>query len=186
MITALVTMEPPEITLSAQEEAALGAGEVVHRQDRLPGERTGRGTVVQEVPADPATVWSHLLAFERYPGRVDHVREISVYERTGDHVKVHFELGGPLWSIQYSVDHVVRRDEGWMSWSLDPSQPSDFRALDGWWRVEPAPGRPGWSRVTWSAAVDVGPWIPAPLVQLVRVAGQRDATRWLAEACVAQ
>lgn len=172
---------PPMPELSADELAKLAAGEAVKKQVQTASgkDAAGRGVAVQDIHAEPAVVWSRIMDFDRYPTMVDNVKSTSVYERAGEHVKVAFVIGAPMVSIEYYIDHVVRQDQGWMTWRLDYARHSDFDDTVGFWRVEALADKPGWTRVVYSVDLKAGGWVPAPIENAFASAGLTKATSWV-------
>jgi ribosome-associated toxin RatA of RatAB toxin-antitoxin module len=172
---------PPAVTLSDAERATLAAGQPVKKQlQTATGEGAGgRGIAVHDIHAEPSVVWSKILAFDQYPTMVDNVKQTSVYERSGDHVKVFFVIGAPMISISYYIDHVVHQDEGWMTWRLDYDHKSDFDDTVGFWRVEPLADKPGWTRVTYSVDLKAAGWVPPMLESAFSTMGLTKATTWV-------
>jgi ribosome-associated toxin RatA of RatAB toxin-antitoxin module len=172
---------PPSVTLSADERALLASGQPVKKQLQTASgsDAAGRGIAVQDIHADPATVWSKILAFDQYPSMVDNVKETEVYERSGEHVKVRFVIGAPMISLEYYIDHVLHQSEGWMTWRLDYDHKSVFDDTVGFWRVEALADQPGWTRVTYSVDLKASGWVPAPIEQAFSTMGLTKATAWV-------
>lgn len=172
---------PPRPTLTEAELATLAAGGALLKQDQTAsGEgAAGRAIAVQDIHADPATIWARITDYAAYPRMVDNVKECAVYEKAGDHIKVKFVIGAPMISIEYYIDHVYRPADGWMTWKLDYSRESDFDDSIGFWRVEALADRPGWSRVYYSVELKARGWVPPPLEQAFATMGLKKATAWV-------
>ena len=168
---------PPTVELTADELAALARDEVVKRQ--LKTGDGGRAVAVQDIHASPEIIWDRILDYPAYPEMVDNVHEIEIYERSGDRLKVRFVIGALLMSMEYYIEHVVRTDEGWETWTLDYSRESDLDDSVGFWRVEALPERPGYSRVFYSVEVFPRGWIPGPIEDFVTDRGLTKATDWV-------
>jgi hypothetical protein len=168
---------PPRVTLTAAEEARLAAGEAVKRQIRTAD--GGRGVAVQDVHAPVDVVWDRILDFSAYPRMVENVSLCEPYGRRGDHLFVRFEIGALLMSIRYHIDHTLRRDEGWMTWTLDDTQENELAATVGFWRVEPVADRAGWTRVAYSVEVIPKGWVPEAIEDYVTGRGLTKATAWV-------
>lgn len=175
------TKAPAMPELTAEELALLAAGEPVRKQvqDSSGEGASGRGVAIQDIHADPATVWSRITDYAKYPSMVDNVKSCEVYEQAGDSLKVHFVIGAPLVSIEYWIDHRYHPDEGWMTWKLDYSKHSDFDDTVGFWRVEAHPDKQGWARVVYSADVKAAGWVPAPIENAFATVGLKKATAWV-------
>ncbi len=172
---------PPSVSLTDAELGTLQAGQPVKKQLQTASgnDAAGRGIAVQDIHADPATVWAKILAFEKYSTMVENVKETEVYERSGDHVKVRFVIGAPMISLEYYIDHTLRQSDGWMTWRLDYDHKSVFDDTVGFWRVEALADRPGWTRVTYSVDLKASGWVPAPLEQAFSTMGLTKATAWV-------
>lgn len=172
---------PPRPSLTDTELASLAAGEPLLKQDQTAtgSDAAGRAIAVQDIHADPATIWGRITDYAAYPRMVDNVKECSVYEQAGEHIKVKFIIGAPMISIEYYVDHVYRPADGWMTWHLDYSRESDFDDTIGFWRVEALPDKPGWSRVFYSVELKARGWVPPPLESAFATMGLKKATAWV-------
>ena len=85
-----------------------------------------------------------------------------------------------MWmEIEYFIDHTYDANAGWLTWTLDYSRQSDLDDSVGYWRVEPVPGKDGWSRVYYSVDVRVKGWVPGPIETLITKKGLMKATEWL-------
>lgn len=175
------TGAPPEVPLTAEDLATLKAGDPVHKQvqDKSGDGASGRGVAIQDVHADPATVWARITDFGRYPQMVDNVKSCEVEGKDGEMIDVHFVIGAPLVSIEYWIRHRYQPSEGWMTWTLDYRKHSDFDDSVGFWRVEPHPDKDGWSRVFYSADVRASGWVPAPIENAFATVGLKRATAWV-------
>ncbi len=168
---------PPVIALTADEQARLAAGGVVKRQvDYGDG---GRGVAVQDIHASPELVWDRILDYPAYPRMVDNVQECEIYSRSGNEIKARFVIGALMMSIEYFIDHEVRQDEGWLTWTLDYSRESELDDSVGFWRVEPVEGRPGYTRVFYSVEVKPSGWVPGPIEDYLTDSGLTKATAWV-------
>ncbi len=168
---------PPVVPLSDPELAQLALGQVVKRQIKLAD--GGRGVAVQDIQAPPEVVWGRILDFPAYPQMVDNVYECEIYGHSGDQLLVRFIIGALLIRIEYYIDHSLHQDQGWMTWRLDYSRDSDLDDSVGFWRVQPVPGRPGFTRVFYSVEVYPRGWVPGPIEELVTDLGLTKATGWV-------
>jgi hypothetical protein len=137
---------------------------------------------IQDVHADPKTVWSRIVDFGADPQMVDNVKSCDVDAREGETIDVHFIIGAPLVSIEYWIRHRYRPDEGWMTWTLDHRKHSDFDDTVGFWRVEAHPDTEGWSRVFYSADGKAAGWVPAPIENAFATVGLKKGTAWVKRA----
>ncbi len=169
--------EPPPLTLTPEEQAALDAGKPVFKQVDM-GNR-GRGVAVFLVQAPPEVIWSVIEDFPHYPQWVDRVERCTVYKREGDDIYVEFALDVPLVDVVYYIHHHYPTELGWGTWTLDYSRESDLDDSVGYWRVTPLPDRPGFSRVEYSVDVQVSGWVPDIIRDYLAEKGLEDATQWL-------
>jgi hypothetical protein len=168
---------PPAIALTPEDLATLSSGGVVRKQTR--GEEGGRGVAVQDVHATPEVIWAKILDFAAYPRMVENVYECQVYSTTPGHVKTRFLIGSTGISVEYFIDHVVRTDQGWATWTLDYTRESDLDDSVGYWRVDALADRPGWSRVTYSVDVKLRGWVPGFVESMLSRSGLTKATAWV-------
>lgn len=168
---------PSEFQLTEQEKADLNAGKAVRKT--LKGKAGGRGIAVMDVAASPDVVWSRISDYASYPKMVDNVTRADIYEKKGDHIKVHFILKGAGVSIEYFVDHTFRPKQGYMTWTLDYSRKSDLDDSVGFWRVSPHPTRPGHSRIFYSIDLRVGWWVPGFVEDMLAKDGLVKSTQWV-------
>lgn len=168
---------PPRVTLTAEQEEKLARGEPVLVQAAKGS--GGNGVAVQDVAATPAQVWARITDFAAYPRMVPHVERCVPYARSGDRVDVEFELSvmGTTWV--YYIAHRVHTAEGWVTWTLDYSRRSDLADSVGYWRVDPHPTQPGWSRVSYAVDVRLEGWVPGFVQDMLGRRGLLDATRWV-------
>ena len=170
---------PPVLTLTAEEQARLAEGKVVKRQVKNPDGKSGRGVAIQDIHADPDTVWAHITDFNHYPQMVENVYACDIVSTRGEHIFVHFIIGSMGVKAEYWIDHTYRPDQGWLTWTLDYSKTSDLDDSVGYWRVEALPDRPGWTRVAYSVQVQVSGWVPDFIVSMVSDSGLTKATAWV-------
>lgn len=168
---------PKTFKLTAKEQADLKQGKAVRKT--LKGDSGGRGIAVMDVAAPPDVVWARISDYPRYPKMVDNVTRASIYERKGDHIKVHFILKGAGVSIEYFVDHIYRPKAGYMTWTLDYSRSSDLDDSVGFWRVSPHPTRKGHSRIFYSIDLRVGWWVPGFIENMLAKDGLVKSTQWV-------
>jgi ribosome-associated toxin RatA of RatAB toxin-antitoxin module len=139
----------------------------------------GRGIAIQDVHASPEVIWSKINDFANYPGMVENVRSCKIYEKTDDHIKVSFTISAVMMNVEYFIDHVYHPSEGYMTWTLDYFRESDLDDSVGFWRVEPIPSKPGWTRVFYSVEVRLKGWIPGIVEDMIAKKGLPKATGWV-------
>lgn len=172
---------PPKPELSEEELAHLAAGKPVLKQIRadIEGGAGGRGVAVQDIHASEAVVWERITSFEKYPEWVDNVRECENYEVVDDKVRTRFVVGVMMLSGEYYIEHTVRPEEGWMTWTLDYSRSSDLDDSVGYFITEPHPDKEGWTRLYYSVDFQVKQWVPQAIQDLVARHGLKKATEWV-------
>jgi len=171
------TGKPAKPDLTAEDLATLSSGQSVTKQIKTG--TGGRGMAVQDIKADPATVWSRITDYGAYPRMVDNVKECEVYDRKEDRIYARFLIGASLISVEYYIDHVYRPDDGFMTWTLDYSKESDLDDSVGMWIVEALPDRPGYTRVYYSVDVKLRGWVPAAIENMIAKQGLTKATEWV-------
>ena len=169
--------EPPKITLSSTELTTLQKGEAVLRQTEAG--IGGRGLAVQDIAASPDVVWGRILDFDRYPQMIDNVKEIEVYDKGTDRIKVRFVIGQFGLHLEYFIDHIVEREKGFMTWTLDYDKKSELDDSVGYWYVEAHPTEKAHTRLYYSVDVRMSGWVPGFVQDLVRDEGLVRATRWV-------
>ena len=168
----------PEIApLDDEQRAALARGIAI--LVTLEGDEGGRGMAIQDVRASAETVWRRIGAFGEYPRMVPHVEECEIYHAEGDDVRVRFLLSVMSLEYEYYIQHAVRTDEGYVTWTLDYTRESDLDDSVGYWAVSELPDRPGWSRLFYSIDMRTRGWMPGFLRNMIAKRGLKDATAWV-------
>jgi carbon monoxide dehydrogenase subunit G len=168
---------PPQIALSADDQAVLESGEPVFKKTE--GKRGGRGVAVFRVNASPAVVWSVIKDFDRYTKWIKNVDEIEVYKRTSSVMDVRFKVSAMGMGIGYFIHHTYSDKTRVMTWTLDYSRESDLDDSVGYWRIDPVPGQPDVSTVTYSVDIKVSGWVPGFIRTMLVDNGLKTATGWL-------
>jgi hypothetical protein len=164
------------LTHSDRELLALGKA-VYKNLDYADGVRVA---AVFGVAAEPALVWSLLRDFESYPAWIEDVLETEVYRRERDEIFVRFRVKYGPGELSYHAHHHYPGERlGWGTWRLDYRRKSDLNDTVGFWRVDPVPGVPGLSYVTYSATVRWSSWFTALLSDVIARRGLRVATEWV-------
>jgi hypothetical protein len=168
----------PDVPILLPEDLAkLDRGEAVMKQVKEGS--GGRGIAVQDVHASPEIIWSKIIDFNNYPGMVENVKSCKVYETTDEHHKAGFVISAVMMSVEYYIDHIYRPREGYMTWTLDYSRESDLDDSVGFWRIEPIPTKPGWTRLFYSVEVKLKGWVPGIVEDLIAKKGLPKATGWV-------
>ncbi len=166
-------------TLTAEDLAILDTGKNVLKQTKDGKGSGGKGIAVQDIHADPTTIWSRITSYSNYPKWVKGVYECETYSNTADHIKTRMVIGGMGVKKEYFIDHKYTPGSGYMTWTLDYSRNSDFDDTVGFWRVEALPGKPGWSRVYYSVQVKLKGWVPGFIQAMLTKDGLVQATEWV-------
>tara|TARA_Y100001954_G_C15757395_1_gene577124 strand:+ start:603 stop:1250 length:648 start_codon:yes stop_codon:yes gene_type:complete len=169
---------PPELKLTAADQAKLAKGEPVRKRITI-GDTGGRGVVVQDIQAPKDVVMGRILDFNNYPKMVDKVKLTKNYETKGGHVKTHFIIGNFAFEMEYFIDHVVKKDKGYVTWTLDYSRNSDLVDSVGFWHAKVHPTKPGWTRLVYSAEIRLSSWVPGFVENYFAEKGLVNATAWV-------
>ncbi len=167
---------PAATSLSAGELAQLARGEPVEKQLRYEG--GGRALAIQDIQAPPHVVWNTILAYDRYPDWVAHVDETEVYAKRGDHWLIAFELSLFGMNVDYFTDNLIRRDEGWMSWTLDYDRKSDVDDMSGYWLVTQVQDSPPITRLEYASDMRIR-WAPDFIVRYLSRDALTEGTAWV-------
>jgi hypothetical protein len=168
----------PEIRpLVDKQRAALARGDTI--LVTLEGDEGGRGMAIQDVHASAEIIWGRIGAFAEYPRMVPHVEECEIYHAEGDDVRVRFLLSVMSLEYEYYIQHAMRTDEGYVTWTLDYTRESDLDDSVGYWSVFELPDRPGWSRLFYSIDMRTRGWMPGFLRDMIANRGLKDATAWV-------
>lgn len=172
--------------LTTTELRALLAGERVQRQSRVGP--VGHGLVVMDVHAEMSTVLAVLSDVQRYPQRIDTVREAVVHPCSHRNMcKARFKLS--RFKLDVQVELYRSNARNMLEFRLDKSAGMQGAAFDearGYWFLEPCPEREqGWTRVWLNARVQCSPLLPASVIDLAATKALPRATTWLAPVCEA-
>lgn len=149
----------PRPTVTATEQAALDAGEVVVR----PSEGlTARALV--EIAAPPPVVWKIIADPTHLRASSKTVRELTVHQdgvrsdgireqRLGYVIKVAFT------TVRYNVVREYGADGTWMRWTLDDSRENDIVSTEGSFRTWPTAD--GGTLFAYEVTADSGRSIPS-------------------------
>lgn len=168
---------PKATVLSAEEKALLAQGSSVRKQIKM--ETGGRGISIMDVQGTPAQVWAVIDNYAAYPNWIDMLEACEVYGRSGNEVKVRFELKVLGKSVEYFIDHERRPDLGYVTWQLDYSRTSDIDDSTGYWLVYPSPDRAGYTRVEYTVDLRLKGWVPGVVEDMLANKGLEKATGWV-------
>lgn len=175
-LIAPITSAPAAVALSPEEEARLQAGEAVLRQRQ--GDSGGAGVAVQLIEAPAAVVWDTILRYDKYDDWVKNVTSATIYRSEGEvfHLDMQLSILG-FKSGMYTVN-TVRRDQGYMSWTLDYDRRSDVDDNVGYWRVEQLREEPPLTRLEYSAEMRMS-GVPEFIVSYLTRDSLPEGTGWV-------
>lgn len=164
--------------LTSADLATLDRGEVVLRQTH--DRSSGIGAAIEDVAAPPGVVWSQLLDFDSYAGKVPRVKVCENYEVCKNVLKTRFVVRCcPGYNVEYFVRHVYAPHANALVWTLDYERTSDLDDVHGIWRVVPHPTKRGWSRVEYSADLRLKLGVPGFILDTLTRKALREACAWL-------
>lgn len=166
---------PPKITLSADDEAKLAAGQMVQKQGQVGN--GGHAVAFMNVNATPEKIWSKITSFSSYPSWVDNVTKCSAYKKEGSLQYVEFGLSVMGISVAYYIKHDYQPTQGYLTWTLDYSRLSDLDDSVGYWRVTPVSATV--SRLEYSVDVRFKGWVPGFVQDMIGSKGLTTATSWV-------
>ena len=173
---APITRKPASTALSAEDLATLGRGQPVEKQVQYEG--GGRALAIQDIRAPADVVWNTILAYDRYPDWVAHVETTEIYAKRGDHWLIAFELSLFGMGVDYFTDNLIRREEGWMSWTLDYSRKSDVDDMAGYWLVTEVSQAPAVTRLEYASDLRIR-WAPDFMVRYLSRDALTEGTAWV-------
>jgi hypothetical protein len=175
-------------SIGKNEEKALSQGSlVVKQEEKSGGAQGGRAIAIQDMCASPESVWSQILDFNSYVGKVPKIKECKNYldevsrDKKSRRIKTKMVVGVlPGYKLVYYIDHTYRAKDKSITWSLDYDRKSDFDDVQGHWHVEEHPTKgPGWSRVFYAADLKLYGGMPKPVMKIVSNLALKEATRWV-------
>ncbi len=175
-VFAPITSDPGAVELTPEETARMEAGRLVQKMKQ--SDDSGWGSAVQLVDAPARVVWDTILSYDRYVDWVDNVKSCSVYRRDGDTLWVGMTSGIPGFSFDVYTRNVVKRDEGWMAWTLDYDRTSDVYDMVGSWRVTEVSARR--TRLDYSTRMKVR-GVPNFVVKSLTKSSLESGTAWVKE-----
>lgn len=173
------TGAPPQIALTPADKAKLDKGQPVRKQLKNKSQKGGRGMVIQDIDAPPSVVMGRILDFDNYPNMVDKVKLTKNYDTRGNHMKTRFIIGTFAFSIEYFIDHIVNKEKGYVTWTLDYSRKSELDDSVGFWYVAKHPTKPNWTRLYYSVEIRVASWVPSFVENYLSKEGLVTATAWV-------
>lgn len=168
---------PPPVSLTADDEAKLAAGQMVMKQAQIGN--GGHAVAFMNINAPPDRVWSRIVNYPMYPTWVDNVEVCEIYKRDGSRIFVRFVLSVMGIGVEYFINHDYRPDLGYLTWTLDYSRQSDLDDSVGYWRVTPLPNDPAKSRLEYSVDIRFKGWIPGFVQTYLTSKGLTNAVSWV-------
>ena len=172
MVTA-----PQRVALSKGQRNNLEEGSPVFMRVRKEGSG-GVGVAVQYIEASSDVVWDTILNYPRYPQWVDNVTSCTIYKKDGENL--YTALISEVMFVEFGVytHNRVRKEEGYMFWTLDYSRRSDSNDLLGYWRVEQIQSDPPITRVDHSTELLLT-GIPEFIVEYLSEDALINGTKWV-------
>ncbi len=175
-ILQTITSPPKPLTLTDAELERLANAERIQRQTEDKG--GGSGIAVQYIWAVPETIWKTILSYAKYPSRVKNVVSCDVYKRDGNDLYVDMRTSIIGFKSGIFTRNTVRKDQGYMSWSLDYSRKSDVDDLVGYWRVELIQEEPAVSKLEYYTEMKIK-GVPGFLVRYMTKDALAEGTAWV-------
>ena len=141
------------LTLTAEQQQRLAAGEIVVLDVRPPGSdpNVGGGTALAVVKAPVEAVWAVLTDYPGHPRYYPNLVSAEVLETKGTRVLLRYTVRIGLLTFSFHMNKVPDPAARRIEWQLAPDRPNGLlRENSGYWLVEP---RPGGSLVTYAIAV---------------------------------
>lgn len=126
--------EPPEVVLTAAQQADVAAGKLVYLLDNTAGE-IKEGSVVFRVNASEDKIWAVLSDFSKYSQWSYRVGDAKATDLGDNRFLVNF-MTDSLGKHYFVLNNFPKKD--WATWNTDHSKSNDC-VLDtvGFWRVRP-------------------------------------------------
>lgn len=139
--------------LTTDQEAKLDKGDHVTFNERVG--KSGRGVVVQDVEAMPATCMGKIRDLPKYPVMVPNVKRVKIYDNLvfpngTSKTFAKFDVGALGMTFGYFLHLTFEPKYNTLTWTLDYRYNSDFDDNVGHWQVMPHPAKKGWSRILYS------------------------------------
>ncbi|GMH47021.1 hypothetical protein TrLO_g4252 [Triparma laevis f. longispina] len=172
---------PFPVELGAADLKELASGNSVMKQIEDPsGLKTG--LCVQDISSPSTDVWSQILSFNSYVGKVSKLKTCETYETKDEgefkRIKVKMVIGVlPGYSYTCFYDHKYYKDKNSLTWSLDYEEYSDFDDVQGHWHVEDLEERR--CRVFYAADLKMRGKVPGPVMNILSKKALREATGWV-------
>ncbi len=136
--------EPPQMTLTPDQQTQVAQGKLVFLLDNTKGE-TKEGSVAFRVNARQDAIWKILSDFSKYSEWSYKVNDAKAESLGGDRMLVDF-TASVVKQHYYVINNFPMKD--WATWNTDHTKANDC-VLDtvGFWRIKPVDGNPNQSDV---------------------------------------
>ena len=171
-----ISSAPDAVRLTDEERQILASGKHVERHTK--NDSGGSGVAIQYIQASPADIWATILSYHRYKSWVKNVVHCAVYNKDGNDIYVDMQTSILGFKSQIFTKNTVRKDLGYMAWTLDYSRKSDVNDLVGYWRVEPVSEQPGTTKLEHSNSVMIK-GVPGFLVNYMTRDALSEGTSWV-------
>ena len=171
-----ISSAPAAVKLSSEELQVLASGKHVERHTK--DENGGSGVAIQYIQATPEDIWATILSYHRYKSWVKNVVHCSLYGKEGNDLYVDMQTSILGLKSQIFTKNTVRKDLGYMAWTLDYNRKSDVNDLVGYWRVEPVEGMEGTTKLEHSNTVMIK-GVPGFLVNYMTRDALSEGTSWV-------
>ncbi len=171
-----ISSAPDAVRLTEEERQILASGKHVERHTK--NETGGSGVAIQYIKASPADIWATILSYHRYKSWVKNVVHCAVYKKEGNDLYVDMQTSILGLKSQIFTKNTVRKDLGYMAWTLDYDRKSDVNDLVGYWRVEPVAELPGMTKLEHSNTVMIK-GVPGFLVNYMTRDALSEGTSWV-------
>jgi carbon monoxide dehydrogenase subunit G len=146
--------------------------------------KSGRGIVIQDVHASPATCMRKISDLANYHTMVPNVKSIEIYSNetfANGTVQIGalFRVGVSFVTFGYYLLLTYEPEYNTYTWTLDYRYASDFDDNTGHWQVMPHPHKEGYTRVLYSTEVKLFAWIPEFVVTFLTKTALLESTSWV-------
>ena len=114
-----------------------------------------------QVDVPPEALLELVWSPDNFPRLFPEVREARVLRSDGDSLEVEFRVHAVIKEIKYTTRRTLDRAKGTITWR---EISGDLKRVRGGWHIQAGP-RPGTSRATYRAFVEVGRFVPTGLVR---------------------
>ena len=149
-----------------------------------PNIKGGRALCVQDIESPISDVWSQILSFGSYVGKVPKLKTSEIYEQkeleegNRKNIKVKMVIGVmPGYKYECYYDHVLHRDSKSLTWRLDYQKYSDFDDVSGHWNLDPLSDRR--TRVYYACDLKMRGKVPGPVMNILSKKALKEATGWV-------